>query len=68
MAAPTAGLHFTPALIRRVRARQVAVGPITLHVGYGTFAPVRTEDIREHRMHAERFAIPAATVAAVPMR
>src|SRR5512143_2579147 len=65
VAAPTAGLHFTPALIRRLRARRVAVVSITLHVGYGTFAPVRTEDIREHRMHAERFSIPAATAAAV---
>jgi S-adenosylmethionine:tRNA ribosyltransferase-isomerase len=65
VAAPTAGLHFTPELILRLQARQVAVVPVTLHVGYGTFAPVRTEDIREHRMHAERFRVPAATAEAV---
>jgi S-adenosylmethionine:tRNA ribosyltransferase-isomerase len=64
VAAPTAGLHFTSELIRRLQDRQVAVVPITLHVGYGTFAPVRTEDIRDHRMHAERFTIPAATAEA----
>jgi len=65
VAAPTAGLHFTPELIRRLQARQVTVVPITLHVGYGTFAPVRAEDIREHRMHAERFTVPAAAAEAV---
>ena len=61
VAAPTAGLHFTPELIARLRGRGVRVLPITLHVGYGTFAPVRVADIRAHRMHAVRFAIPAAT-------
>lgn len=65
VAAPTAGLHFTTELIRRLQDRHVAVVPITLHVGYGTFAPVRAEDIRDHRMHAERFTIPAATAEAV---
>jgi len=65
VAAPTAGLHFTPELLSRLRARGVVIVPITLHVGYGTFAPVRVEDIREHRMHAERFMIPTATAAAV---
>ena len=65
VAAPTAGLHFTPELLDGLRAMGVAVAPITLHVGYGTFAPVRAADIREHRMHAERFAIPEATAAAV---
>ena len=65
VAAPTAGLHFTPELLNELRGRAVVVAPITLHVGYGTFAPVREEDIRAHRMHAERFTIPAATAAAV---
>jgi S-adenosylmethionine:tRNA ribosyltransferase-isomerase len=65
VAAPTAGLHFTPELIDELKARGVVMATITLHVGYGTFAPVRTEDIRVHRMHAERFAIPAATADAV---
>lgn len=65
VAAPTAGLHFTAELLSGLRAMGVATAPITLHVGYGTFAPVRTPDIREHRMHAERFSIPAETAAAV---
>lgn len=65
VAAPTAGLHFTPELLDGLRAMGVTIAPITLHVGYGTFAPVRATDIREHRMHAERFAIPEATAAAV---
>ena len=65
VAAPTAGLHFTPELLSRLRAQGVVIVPITLHIGYGTFAPVRVEDIREHRMHAERFTIPAATAAAI---
>jgi S-adenosylmethionine:tRNA ribosyltransferase-isomerase len=65
VAAPTAGLHFTTELVGRLQARQVAVVCVTLHVGYGTFAPVRTEDIRAHRMHAERYRIPAATAEAV---
>jgi S-adenosylmethionine:tRNA ribosyltransferase-isomerase len=65
VAAPTAGLHFTPELLEDLRARTIAVAPITLHVGYGTFAPVRAEDIREHRMHAERYCIPEASAAAI---
>jgi S-adenosylmethionine:tRNA ribosyltransferase-isomerase len=65
VAAPTAGLHFTPALLARLRARGIPVLTITLHVGYGTFAPVRVQDIREHRMHAERFAVPPATAAQI---
>jgi S-adenosylmethionine:tRNA ribosyltransferase-isomerase len=65
VAAPTAGLHFTPKLLEDLRARDSAVAPITLHVGYGTFAPVRTEDIRAHRMHAERYCIPEASAAAI---
>jgi S-adenosylmethionine:tRNA ribosyltransferase-isomerase len=65
VAAPTAGLHFTPELLTELRAWGVAIAPITLHVGYGTFAPVRAADIREHRMHAERFTIPAEAADAV---
>jgi len=57
IAAPTAGLHFTPDLLDRIRARGVHIARITLHVGYGTFVPVRVPDIREHRMHAEWFEI-----------
>ena len=65
VAAPTAGLHFTPALLDRLRARGVERRTITLHVGYGTFEPVRTEEVEAHRVAPERYAVPAATAAAV---
>jgi S-adenosylmethionine:tRNA ribosyltransferase-isomerase len=65
VAAPTAGLHFTPALLDALRARGVAVHTVTLHVGPGTFLPVRGDDVRDHAMHAERFTVPAETAAAV---
>ncbi|MDQ3907707.1 MAG: tRNA preQ1(34) S-adenosylmethionine ribosyltransferase-isomerase QueA, partial [Acidobacteriota bacterium] len=57
VAAPTAGLHFTPRVFDELRARGVSVAEITLHVGYGTFAPVRADDLSEHRVAAERFEI-----------
>lgn len=60
-AAPTAGLHFTPKLLRELRARGVSVVPVTLHVGWGTFAPIRESDIRRHVMHAEWGEISAAS-------
>jgi S-adenosylmethionine:tRNA ribosyltransferase-isomerase len=65
VAAPTAGLHFTDALLERIRQAGVCIVPITLHVGYGTFLPVRVDDIRHHRMHAESFCIPPETARAV---
>jgi S-adenosylmethionine:tRNA ribosyltransferase-isomerase len=65
VAAPTAGLHFTPELMAALRARGAHCVFVTLHVGAGTFQPVRAERIAEHRMHAERFGIPAATADAV---
>ncbi|TAJ22065.1 MAG: tRNA preQ1(34) S-adenosylmethionine ribosyltransferase-isomerase QueA, partial [Planctomycetota bacterium] len=65
VAAPTAGLHFTPALLERLAARGVGLAHVTLHVGLGTFQPVQAEDPREHRMHSERYTLPAETVAAV---
>ena len=65
VAAPTAGLHFTPALLEAVRARGVAIVPVTLHVGAGTFLPVKVGDIRAHRMHAERGMIGAEAAAAI---
>lgn len=65
VAAPTAGLHFTPAVLDALRARGCAIAPLTLHVGPGTFAPVRTDALDDHPMHAERFEIPDATAALV---
>lgn len=61
VAAPTAGLHFTPRLVEALRGRGVALHRVTLHVGAGTFLPVKVEDTAEHRMHAEWGAIDAAT-------
>jgi S-adenosylmethionine:tRNA ribosyltransferase-isomerase len=65
VAAPTAGLHLTQALLERLRARGVATAFVTLHVGAGTFAPVRTERVADHVMHAERFQVSEATARAV---
>ena len=65
IAAPTAGLHFTPELLQRLQELGVGIAHVTLHVGEGTFAPLRTEVVEEHRMHAERYELPAATAAAV---
>jgi S-adenosylmethionine:tRNA ribosyltransferase-isomerase len=62
VAAPTAGLHFTPGLMQAIDALGIPVVALTLHVGYGTFLPVRVTDIRDHRMHAERFTV-SPTVA-----
>lgn len=58
VAAPTAGLHFTPALLDEIRTRGVSVGAITLHVGLGTFRPVRADRVEDHVMHEERFEVP----------
>jgi len=62
IAAPTAGLHFTPELLEKLKAKGIIIVSITLHIGYGTFLPVRSKDIRLHRMHSETYAIsrPAA--------
>ncbi|HEX8473036.1 MAG TPA: tRNA preQ1(34) S-adenosylmethionine ribosyltransferase-isomerase QueA [Pyrinomonadaceae bacterium] len=65
IAAPTAGLHFTPEVIEELRARGAQVVEVTLHVGYGTFAPVRAEDLREHRVAAERYEVSAEAASAV---
>jgi S-adenosylmethionine:tRNA ribosyltransferase-isomerase len=64
VAAPTAGLHFTPELLARIDARGVARAEVVLHVGAGTFKPVEVEDPAEHVMHEERFTVPDATAAA----
>lgn len=65
VAAPTAGLHFTDTLFAQLRGRGVEVVPLTLHVGLGTFLPVRVENVREHRMHGEEFVISPETATAV---
>jgi S-adenosylmethionine:tRNA ribosyltransferase-isomerase len=65
VAAPTAGLHFDAALLERCRAAGAELAPVTLHVGAGTFQPVRVTDVAEHRMHAERLVVSADTVRAV---
>jgi S-adenosylmethionine:tRNA ribosyltransferase-isomerase len=65
VAAPTAGLHFTPTLIARLAAHGVALHKVTLHVGAGTFAPVRVEDTRDHKMHSEWGSISATTAEAL---
>ena len=56
-AAPTAGLHFTPELLERIRAKGVEIVPVLLHVGLGTFRPVKVENIEEHEMHSEYFEV-----------
>ncbi|MEW6706372.1 MAG: tRNA preQ1(34) S-adenosylmethionine ribosyltransferase-isomerase QueA [Pseudomonadota bacterium] len=65
VAAPTAALHFDEAMLERLRALGLAMARVTLHVGAGTFQPVRSENLAEHKMHSEWFEVPAATVQAV---
>ncbi len=65
VAAPTAGLHFDEAMLAKLTASGVELAWLTLHVGAGTFQPVRVHDLSKHRMHSERFEIPPATVEAI---
>ncbi len=65
VAAPTAGLHFSEGLLGRLRESGVGMAQVTLHVGYGTFAPVRSVDIREHAIHAEYLEVSGETAALV---
>lgn len=65
VAAPTAGLHFTTELLEKIRCQGVGIATITLHVGLGTFMPLRVENLLEHRMHKEWYQVPEATVAAI---
>jgi S-adenosylmethionine:tRNA ribosyltransferase-isomerase len=65
VAAPTAGLHFDEAILNQLRELGVKQASITLHVGAGTFTPVREEDLSKHQMHYEWFSVPAETIAAI---
>ena len=65
VAAPTAALHFDEAILAQLEARGIQRASVTLHVGAGTFQPVKTETIADHTMHFERFEVPAATHAAI---
>jgi S-adenosylmethionine:tRNA ribosyltransferase-isomerase len=65
VAAPTAGLHFTPELLEQIRARGAKICFVTLHVGLGTFLPVKAENLVEHKMHEEQFEIGEETVRTV---
>ena len=60
-AAPTAGLHFTNELLDRIRAKGVNIGYVTLHVGLGTFRPVKVDDVTKHKMHSEHYEVPKET-------
>lgn len=61
-AAPTAGLHFTTELLNKVKNKGIRIGFVTLHVGLGTFRPVKVEDISKHKMHSEHYELPQSTV------
>jgi S-adenosylmethionine:tRNA ribosyltransferase-isomerase len=65
VAAPTAGLHFDAAMLKKIESRGAQIARLTLHVGFGTFQPVRTDVVEEHRMHRERYSIPEATFKAI---
>lgn len=65
VAAPTAGLHFDAPLMARLRDRGIGIAHVTLHVGAGTFQPVRVQDLSQHRMHMERYFVPQATSDAI---
>ncbi|WP_269900431.1 tRNA preQ1(34) S-adenosylmethionine ribosyltransferase-isomerase QueA [Paenalcaligenes faecalis] len=65
VAAPTAGLHFDQAMLDQLKAQGIESAFVTLHVGAGTFQPVRVDNISEHQMHAERYSVPAKTLALI---
>jgi S-adenosylmethionine:tRNA ribosyltransferase-isomerase len=65
VAAPTAGLHFTPEVLARIRERQIETAEVTLHVGLGTFQPVHVERVEEHKLHREWYCIPEETAAKI---
>jgi S-adenosylmethionine:tRNA ribosyltransferase-isomerase len=65
VAAPTAGLHFSPAILEKLRERNIEIAAITLDVGLGTFQPIHEEEIEQHRIHSERYEIPEETATAI---
>jgi S-adenosylmethionine:tRNA ribosyltransferase-isomerase len=65
VAAPTAGLHFTPEILERIRGRGIEIAKITLHVGLGTFQPVRVERVEDHKLHREWYEIPTDAARAI---
>ena len=67
-AAPTAGLHFTPELLEKIKAKGIAVAPVMLHVGLGTFRPVKADRVDEHIMHTEYFSVSEETAALINSR
>ncbi|MBE6575613.1 MAG: tRNA preQ1(34) S-adenosylmethionine ribosyltransferase-isomerase QueA [Ruminococcaceae bacterium] len=67
-AAPTAGLHFTPELLEKIKAKGIAVAPVMLHVGLGTFRPVKADRVDEHVMHTEYFSVSEETAALINAR
>ncbi|RUR08504.1 tRNA preQ1(34) S-adenosylmethionine ribosyltransferase-isomerase QueA [Legionella sp. km772] len=65
VAAPTAGLHFDEAVIEKIKAKGIKIAYVTLHVGAGTFRPVRSDDIKDHKMHSEQYTVTAELCTAV---
>jgi len=68
VAAPTAGLHFDQGLLKKIEKKGTKIAKVTLHVGFGTFQPVRVEEVEAHRMHSERYKIPESTMKAIEGR
>jgi len=65
VAAPTAGLHFDEPMLKRIEEQGATLARLTLHVGFGTFQPLRGDEVESHKMHSERYSIPAPTTSAI---
>ena len=64
VAAPTAGLHFDEGMLKKLERKGATIAKVTLHVGFGTFQPVRVDEVQAHRMHRERYTVPESTIKA----